>query len=101
VGVDDYIDREAGIIAAATAVAVSPRARELFRRGAVYGLAGVLKAGDVAAATARGAVRGAKEGAAGASGSSSSTSSRPRQRRQSSRTTQARSQQRASGSRNA
>ena len=67
-GVDDYMNSEAGIVAAATAAAVSPRARELFRRGAVYGLAGVLKAGDVAAAAARGAVRGARNGAAAASG---------------------------------
>jgi len=39
-----------------------PRARSLFRRGAVYGLAGAMKAADVAAAAARGAVRGAREG---------------------------------------
>ena len=39
-----------------------PRARSLFRRGAVYGLAGALKAADVAVAAARGAVRGAREG---------------------------------------
>lgn len=74
-GLDDYMDRETGIIAAATAAAVSPRARHLFRRGAVYGLAGVLRAGDVAAATARGAVKGAKAGAAGASGGDSSRAS--------------------------
>jgi hypothetical protein len=41
-----------------------PRARTLFRQGAVYGLAGALKAADVAVAAARGAVRGAREGAA-------------------------------------
>jgi hypothetical protein len=40
-----------------------PRARTLFRQGAVYGLAGALKAADVAVAAARGAVRGAREGA--------------------------------------
>src|SRR5204862_6068645 len=93
------MEKEAGIVAAATAAAVSPRARELFRRGAVYGLAGVLKAGDVVAATARGAVRGAKDGAAGVSKPSSAAAApRPRQRKQSSRTTAARSRQRASGS---
>jgi len=67
VGVDDYMDREAGVVAAATAAAVSPQARELFRRAAVYGIAGVLKAGDVAVAAARGAVRGARDGVAAAS----------------------------------
>jgi hypothetical protein len=44
--------------------AQSPRARTLFRRGAIYGLAGALKAADVAVAAARGAVRGAKQGVA-------------------------------------
>ena len=42
----------------------SPRARTLFRQGAVYGLAGAMKAADVAVAAARGAVRGAREGVA-------------------------------------
>jgi hypothetical protein len=41
-----------------------PRARTLFRQGAVYGLAGAMKAADVAIAAARGAVRGAREGVA-------------------------------------
>jgi hypothetical protein len=39
-----------------------PRARSLFRQGAIYGLAGAMKAADVAVAAARGAVRGAREG---------------------------------------
>ncbi len=88
VGVDDYMDSEAGVVAAATAAAVSPRARELFRRGAVYGLAGMLKAGDVAAAAARGAVRGAKNGAAAASGGTSGRSSASRPSSRSARSTQ-------------
>lgn len=46
------------------AAAAAPKAKALFRRGAVYGLAGVLKATDVAVAAARGAVRGAREGMA-------------------------------------
>jgi hypothetical protein len=64
VGLDDLANKETGAIAAATAAAVSPRARELLRRGAVYGLAGVLRATDVALAAGRGAVRGARDGAA-------------------------------------
>jgi hypothetical protein len=44
--------------------ATAPKAKELFRRGAVYGLAGMMKATDVAVAAARGAVRGAREGMA-------------------------------------
>ena len=60
-GLDDYVNAETGLLTAATAAAVSPRARELLRRGAVYGLAGAMRAGDVAAAAAKGAVRGARE----------------------------------------
>lgn len=44
--------------------ASEPRARALFRQGAIYGLAGAMKAVDVAVAAARGAARGAKEGVA-------------------------------------
>jgi hypothetical protein len=61
-GIDDYVNAETGLVSAATAAAVSPRARELFRRGAVYGLAGAMRAGDVVVAAARGAVRGARDG---------------------------------------
>ena len=60
-GIDDYVNAETGLLTAATAAAVSPRARELLRRGAVYGIAGAMRAGDVVAAAARGAVRGARE----------------------------------------
>ena len=44
------------------AASAPPKARTLFRQGAVYGLAGAMKAADVAVAAARGAVRGAREG---------------------------------------
>ena len=62
------IEREVGIAIAATATALSPKARETVRRGAVYGLAGVIKAGDVVVGTARGAARGAAEGFTGRDG---------------------------------
>jgi hypothetical protein len=52
------IDEELVAAVAATAAALSPRARKLARQGAVYGLAGAMKAGDVVASAARGAVRG-------------------------------------------
>jgi hypothetical protein len=55
------IERELGVAIAATAAAMSPRARRVARQGAVYGLAGVLKAADVAAATARGVAQGAQD----------------------------------------
>jgi hypothetical protein len=70
-GTDDHLTRRAGSVTDATAPAASPSARELLRRGAIYGLAGVLRAGDVTVAAARGALRGAKEGATSASNPSS------------------------------
>lgn len=60
-----FIEREVGLAVAATATALSPRAREVVRKGAVYGLAGVLKAGGVLVSTARGAAQGAQEGVTG------------------------------------
>jgi hypothetical protein len=105
VGVDDYVNSEAGVVAAATAAAVSPRARELFRRGAVYGLAGVMKATDVAVTAARGAVDGARQGAAAASsatnssGGSSSRSTGSGRRTQGSRSQRRRSTRKQTGAR--
>jgi nucleoside phosphorylase len=45
---------------AATAAVLSPRVRKVARKGVVYGLAGALKAGDIAVAAARGAARAAQ-----------------------------------------
>jgi hypothetical protein len=56
---DDFLDSECAVAVAATAVALSPRARRVVRRGAVYGVAGVLKATDFTTAAARGVARGA------------------------------------------
>lgn len=77
-GLDDYVNPETGLMSAATAAAVSPRARELLRRGAVYGLAGVMRAGDVVSAAARGAVRGARESVAQEDGRAPTGQSRAR-----------------------
>jgi hypothetical protein len=62
------VDRDVGVAVAATAAVLSPQAREVFRKGAVYGLAGALKAGDVVVSTARGAARGAQGSVGGGSG---------------------------------
>jgi hypothetical protein len=59
------IDGQRGLTVAAAALALSPEARRVARRGLVYGVAGTLKAGDVVASAARGAVRGAQAGLAG------------------------------------
>jgi hypothetical protein len=64
---------QVGIVAAVAAVAVSPRVRGIVRQGAVYGVAGVLKAGDVVASAAKGAARGAQAGVSGSNGQVRST----------------------------
>lgn len=51
---DDFFDSEVGIAVAATAVAMSPRVRSVLRRGAVYGLAGLMRAGDTLGSAAKG-----------------------------------------------
>jgi hypothetical protein len=67
-GLDDFVDAEVGVAVAATAAILSPRAREVMRRGAVYGLAGVLTAGDLVASAVRGVASGARGVAADAGG---------------------------------
>jgi hypothetical protein len=57
-GVEDFIDAEVGVAVAATAALLSPRARKVVRRGAVYGLAGALKASDAVGSAARGVANG-------------------------------------------
>lgn len=59
-GLDDFMSTETAFVAAATAAVFSPKTRETIRKGAVYGVAGALKAGDVVAGAARGAVRGVR-----------------------------------------
>ena len=51
--VEDFLDGEVALAIAATAALSSARVRKVLRRGVVYGLAGVLLAGDALAATAR------------------------------------------------
>ncbi len=43
---EDYLEPEVAVAAAVTAAVFSPAVRKLLRRGAVYGLAGALIAGD-------------------------------------------------------
>ena len=59
-GVDDLFESQVGVAVAATAALFSPRARSVMRRGAVYGLAGALKAGDAVSSAARGVARGVR-----------------------------------------
>lgn len=57
--VEDFLEGEVAIAVAATAALSSSRVRKVLRRGVVYGLAGVLMAGDALASTARDVGRGA------------------------------------------
>jgi hypothetical protein len=50
---EDYIEPEIAVTAAVTAAICSPRARKMLRRGAVYGMAGALMAGDALSAFTR------------------------------------------------
>jgi hypothetical protein len=60
VGLDDVVSGETAFVAAATAAVFSPKTRETLRRGAVLGVAGALKAGDVVVGAARGVARGVR-----------------------------------------
>jgi hypothetical protein len=61
---EDYLEPEIAVTAAVTAAVLSPRMRHLLRRGAVYGLAGVLIAGDTIASFARNIGDGFRQGGA-------------------------------------
>ena len=58
---EDFLDSEVAVAVAATAAITSPRVRGVLRRGAVYGLAGLLTAGDMISSFARGAAQGAQQ----------------------------------------
>lgn len=64
---EDYFETEVGVAVAATAALFSPRVRKVLRRGAVYGVAGALMAGDAVVGFAKGVGRGAQQAAASAS----------------------------------
>lgn len=80
-GVDDLISGETAFVAAATAAVFSPRTRETLRKGAVFGVAGALKAGDVLAGAARGAIHGVRGEDQDATGAAGSTEVAPTRRR--------------------
>jgi hypothetical protein len=55
---EDYLESEVAVAVAATAAALSPGFRRVLRRGAVYGVAGALKATDLVTAAVRGVSHG-------------------------------------------
>lgn len=50
---DDYLEPEVAVTAVVAAALFSPRGRQILRKGAVYGLAGVLVAGDALSTAGR------------------------------------------------
>ncbi len=62
---EDFVEPEVGIAVALTAAVASPKVRGALRRGAVYGLAGLLKVGDAMSSVARGVRSGVQEATAG------------------------------------
>lgn len=63
---EDWLESEVAVAVAATTVILSPKARRLARRGAIYAVAGALKASDLVAAAARGVAEGVSERPTGA-----------------------------------
>jgi len=63
---EDFLEPEVGIAAAVAAAIFSPRARKVIRQGAVYGIAGILVAGDAMASLARGFGQGVQQAGAAA-----------------------------------
>lgn len=74
----DIFESEIAIAVGVTAAVLSPPARRVLRRGAVYGVAGALMAGDAVSAGARGVRRGGQQAAAAAGGVAQSASGRVR-----------------------
>lgn len=68
----DYMKPEVGVAVAVTAALTSPRVRGILRRGAVYGMAGVLMASDAISSAARSTTRAAQKAAASAENASQS-----------------------------
>lgn len=61
---EDFLAPEVGITAAVVAVIFSPRARKVIRQGAVYGMAGLLVAGDAITSLGRSFGQGVQQAGA-------------------------------------
>jgi hypothetical protein len=74
---DDYLEPEVAIAVAVTAAVASPPVRKVLRRGLVYGLAGLLVAGDKVTAAAREVAKSAQQTAAPAGNTTQETNPTP------------------------
>jgi hypothetical protein len=66
--IESYAEPEVAVAAVVVAAAVSPPVRRSVRKGVVYGLAGLLIAGDKVAAAASGAACGVRRAVGSAQG---------------------------------
>jgi hypothetical protein len=62
---EDYMEPEVAVTAVVTAAIFSPQARKIIRRGAVYGMAGVLVVGDALSSFTRSVGHGFEQAKAG------------------------------------
>jgi hypothetical protein len=76
---DEIVSPEVGAAVALTAIVLSSRTRRWLREGAVYGLAGVLTAGDAIVSFGRGAGRGFRLGAGNGTSTPNGAGARPRE----------------------
>ncbi len=61
--VEDFMESEVAVAVAVTVAVLSPRVRGVLRRGLVYGVAGVLKAGDTLSSVIQSAAATAQQAA--------------------------------------
>lgn len=76
--VEDFLESEVAIAIAATAAAISPPVRRVLRRGAVYGIAGALIAGDAILSFARGLGAGVQQATTAATKAVQQTAASPK-----------------------
>lgn len=86
---EDYLEPEVGIAVAATAAIMSPQVRGILRRGAVYGLAGLLRAGDAISGAAQSAMTQVQQAAASGVDAAQQTATEAQTAARSRRSTQA------------
>jgi hypothetical protein len=60
-GLEDYVESPVAVAVAATAVVLSPRVRSVLRKGAIYGVAGAMKAAEAVTSAARDVAGEARE----------------------------------------
>lgn len=70
---EDYMEPEVAVTAAVTAAIFSPPVRRVVRRGLVYGMAGILIAGDAITSFARSVGQGVQEAGASAANAAQNT----------------------------